>query len=102
MHGHFCGFTLFVINDTLISFFFYRRPINVNLFFIFHHKSVLVKKKFTPKFEIISAHVILFSGFDLNADKPVNSRMQCGVCIVLLHRVFFLFLQVHFSNFTYC
>ena len=61
-----------------------------------NHKSVFFNfpKKVSLEFESILAHVILWSGFDLNIDRSVNIRIQCGVrlgvlCIVVCVCFFF-------------
>ena len=55
--------------------------------------SWIFQKKICLRIESILAEVILFLGFDLNTEKPVNIPMQCGV------RIGYLCLVVFFFNF---
>ena len=72
------------------------------IYFCFmNHKSVSVNflKNMILKIESILAHVFLQSWFDVNTDRPVNTRTQCGVlCIDVC---FLQFLQIFFTTFTY-
>ena len=71
-----------------------------------NHKSVFVNfpRKVSLEFESILAHVTLWSGFDLNINKSVNIRIQCGMrlgvlCIAVCVCVCF-FLQICFISLT--
>ena len=93
MHVKFCRFTLIVTSDTLYIYFCFMK-----------HESVVVNflKKMSLSIESILAHVILWSGFDLNTYRPVHIGIQCVVHIGVLCIVVHFFLQIYFSSFTYC